>query len=372
MVPAATYSEITDQLCRAAVTVHELGDQAKIAIIPAAGRIVAIAFSANDPTLLWSHPQLADTERVKNHPAELVGGFGGERVWLAPELTYFWDGRPNWRTFENYHCPAAIDPGAYTFVKRNSDAVTLHTEGELLARGTNNRVGFTLDRTIHISEPPIPRTDPILHEIDYLGVECSHLLTIAPETDVGVIGLWHLLQVPTGSTLIVPTNNTSNTAAAKPVSYGLPGGWTVQPDHVRWRYEGHAHAKFGLSAAVVTGRAAVVRQLGPDRCCILIREFPVLPDGRYGDHPYGVPRNDQVFQAWDGYGFGEMEYHSTLLDATQGPRELRESDRLWAFGGPPAAVATLAARLLGVQVDEVVAHIADEGPIDGVSELRSS
>jgi hypothetical protein len=87
---------------------------------------------------------------------------------------------------------------------------------------------------------------------------------------------------------------------------------------------------------------------------LIVRQFSADPKATFGDHPYGVPRSDQVFQAWDGYGFGEMEYHSPLLNAAQGPRELTESDRLWAFGGTSRAIVALASRLLGLDITYLV------------------
>jgi hypothetical protein len=67
-----------------------------------------------------------------------------------------------------------------------------------------------------------------------------------------------------------------------------------------------------------------------------------------------VPRNDQALQAWDGYGFGEMEYHSPVLDGERGPRELAESDQLWAFGGAAQPIVALASRLLRLDIAYVI------------------
>jgi hypothetical protein len=83
---------------------------------------------------------------------------------------------------------------------------------------------------------------------------------------------------------------------------------------------------------------------------MIVRQFPVHLDESYIDHPYEQPRRDQAFHAWDGYGFGEMEFHSSGLDAEQGPRELKESDQLWAFGGSAQAIAALGKELLSVDV----------------------
>jgi hypothetical protein len=46
---------------------------------------------------------------------------------------------------------------------------------------------------------------------------------------------------------------------------------------------------------------------------MIIRDFSVDPDAAYADHPYAIPRFDQAFQAWDGFGFGEMEFCSSGL-----------------------------------------------------------
>lgn len=93
--------------------------------------------------------------------------------------------------------------------------------------------------------------------------------------------------------------------------------------------------------------------LGQDRWCMIIREFPVDAAGTYIDHPHGLPRRDQAFQAWDGLGFGEVEFHSCALDAETGPRDLRESDRLWIFGGASAAIMNLGRHLLHVNVGDL-------------------
>lgn len=349
-----SYSTVVDHLVKASVPIRQLGSEGKVAVTVAAGRVVAMAFTADGPNLLWSNPQLGDTDLVRNHPEKLVGGYGGDRVWFGPELDYHWDGKPNWGTFENYKPPTTTDPGAYEFVKRGANVVSLRAKGELPVHGADRRVGFEVERSIRLVKSPLAATDPLMKGVDYVGIGTSHSLRLAPDTKAGQIDLWHLLQIPTGSVLIVPVKKAAAPDATKPLSYGMPGSWIEKSDHILWRYGGEAKAKLGLPVAALTGRTAVLRKLGDGRWCLLVREFPVDAKAHYADHPYGVPRTDQAFQAWDGYGFGEMEFHSPALDAAKGPRQLEETDRLWAFGGSSQSIAAIARKLLDVDVTDVV------------------
>lgn len=352
-------AEVARRLHQAGVSTWKLGD-GRVVVTSAAGRVVAMAFAADGESLLWSHPQLIDTATVRSNPEKLTGGFGGDRLWFAPELDYHWDGEPDWQGFANYKPPAATDPGAYQVVKHDAQSIALRSRGELPVHGAKRRVGFEVERTIRMTPSPLASNDPLMQGVDYVGIEAAHHLQLADKTREGVIDLWHLLQVPTGSTLLVPFKKGLDAKTKQPLSYGLPGGWVQKPDHIRWRYGGEAKAKLGLAAAALTGRSAVLRPLASGRWALLIRDFPVDSKAGYGDYPYGQPRTDQAFQAWDGYGFGEMEFHSPALDAQRGPRKLTESDRLWAFGGSPVAIAAIAKRLLEIDVTDLVASNANE------------
>jgi hypothetical protein len=45
-----------------------------------------------------------------------------------------------------------------------------------------------------------------------------------------------------------------------------------------------------------------------------------------------------------------------VLDAARGPRNLRQADQLWAFGGTAHTIAALADRLLHVDVRALLAQ----------------
>src|SRR5438128_2232403 len=96
-----TYAQVVGNLTKASVPLRQLDGPGNVAVTLASGRVVALAFSEDGPDLLWSNPKLGDTDLVKTTPEKLVGGFGGDRLWFAPELDYYWDGKPDWKTFAN-------------------------------------------------------------------------------------------------------------------------------------------------------------------------------------------------------------------------------------------------------------------------------
>lgn len=342
-----TYAQVIRRLHAASIPVRELEGRGVVAVATAAGRVVAMSFSKDGPNLFWSNPQLTDTALVKATPEKLAGGFGGDRLWFSPELRYHWIGKPDWRGLGNYEVPKDTDPGRYIFVDKGPGIVALSATGRLPFKNSDGHLAFSVEREIRMTNPPLPLDHPLLRHVDYVGIETTHTLKITDETRTGEIDLWHLLQMPAGSILIVPLRHGHRT---EPLSYGMPGSWHTTPNSLIWRFTGTANAKIGLAAEALTGRSAVLRNLGDKRWCLIVRQFPFDTAARYGDHPEGIPREDQAFQAWDGVGFGEMEYHSPVLDAARGPRTLDDTDQLWAFGGSARAIVTLAYKLLGVDI----------------------
>jgi hypothetical protein len=347
------YAQVVTDLTNAGIAVRQLDGPGHVAVALTAGRIAAFAFSHDGPDLLWSNPELGNTALVKATPEKLVGGLGGDRLWFSPELRYHWHGTPDWRGLGNYKVPADTDPGRYAFVDEGPAVIALAAKGRLPFTAGDQYLDFAVERRIRLTDPPIPLSDPRMRGVAYVGIETTHALSIDEETKSGAIDLWHLLQVPVGSILIVPLRPGHT---SQPLSYGLPGGWETTAKALIWRYGGRANAKVGLAAEALTGRSAILRKLGSAQWCLMVRQFPADPTAHYGDHPDGVPRDDQAFQAWDGSGFGEMEYHSPVLDAQRGPRTLHDADQLWAFGGSASAIAALGDDLLHVDIRPWLSH----------------
>lgn len=344
-----TYAEIVDSLSRARVPVRHLHGPGHVAITLAAGRVVAMAVDCDGPSLLWSNPTLGDAELIRNHPERAAGNLGGDRLWFAPELDYFWDGVPDWHHFSNYQVPPELDPGSYEFVDTGPNAISLRADIRVPNRATGNTIEFTVERTICMAAPPIGLKDGAYGDVKYVGIKTFHRVELDPSTTTGRLDLWHLLQVPPGSLLIVPLKSDEQARSDAPLLYCGSPAWSRINDCILWRCLGTRGTKFGLSSTVLTGRTGVIRSIAPEQLCLIVREFSVSPRACYGDHPYDTPRTDQALQIWDGLGFGELEHHSPMLSAEHGQHSLQESDYLWAFTGTTHSIRALAIDLLGTE-----------------------
>lgn len=350
----APYQQIVDNLTNGSVPVPQIKDAGCGAVVPAAGHIVALAFHEKDCNLLWSNPALEDSESVRRRPGEMVGDFGGDRVRIGPELDYFWSGAPDWSSLSNYVVPASIDPGDYRFSGEGQDTVRMGAKVAVKHREQDYVLQVSVERSIQMAPSPVPLDHPLMIDLEFVGIETHHSVRLDPSDERGRLDLWHILQVPIWSHLIMPIDPATPRDATLPLAYGPPGKWHHRGYHITWHFRGDAQTKFGLSASAATGRCAILHSLDADRWCLLVREFPADSNAYYADHPHRIHRNDQVLQAWDGFGFGEMEYRSPALDVGQGPRAMGYSEQLWAFGGNLEAISKIVEHLTGIKPAEVL------------------
>jgi len=149
--------------------------------------------------------------------------------------------------------------------------------------------------------------------------------------------------MPVGTTLLVPTRG-----PAKPMHYFNAGTWTQDQDVVLWTLDGQTQSKIGFDRAQLTGRTAALRQVSKGRWLLIVREFALRPDVHYPDAPTPEQAGGQVVQLWDGFGFGELEYHTPAIGAAPLPAALQDVSELWAFDGDRDSIQELGRELLGV------------------------
>ncbi|MEM9883019.1 MAG: hypothetical protein AAF800_08895 [Planctomycetota bacterium] len=298
---------------------------------------------------------------------------GGDRLWIAPEVAYFWptlddalrDPKGTAKT------PAAIDPGEYTGANGVWDGTGVSVEA--MVEGISDvRSGATgvFAMTRDIFPVSAPRFDVAS---DDLAI-ASFAIVNGLERYSGelLIGAWDILQVPPMGTLICPT-----VGRAEVRSYYEPFGdrhVVVSDTDVRFLIDGKRRIKMGLRAEHTTGRMGYYRPADGQTSTLIVRIFAPLPGEPYGDVPRDDPRNRQLergeiegpilggdcLQAYnddgDAFGggpevtFGEMEYHDPCLVVGRGPTSRSGSCVTHVMAGPDDAVRAVGGALLGVEV----------------------
>ena len=319
------YEQTTDYLRALDVPLIELHEGAtRVLLTPLGARVLAVAGERLTQNPLFVHPCL---EPLRDQlAARFVGGhgIGGDRLWLSPEYRYYWNGEPCSTDFSRYQPPPAMDPGSYCVDERTDRSVVLAMRGELCGG-----VRFKVSRSISIQRP---------HEsppgVAVLGLRYRHDLSLLDGPADAQLGLWSVMQVPSGSRMIVPIL----AGEGRPlVCVGSVGErMRVEPNLVTWGVTGDAFAKIALRAGEVTGRAAVWQDGTDGQATLLVREFPVFPHLTYGDALMPEQVGQQAVQIFDGLGYGELETHSPCLDATH--PVYSETTFLWAIAGPADAV----------------------------------
>ncbi|HEV8245607.1 MAG TPA: DUF6786 family protein, partial [Polyangiaceae bacterium] len=286
----------------------------------------------------WTGPILDRPDEFRKAPVSMAGP-GGERLRFGPEVAYAWVGKArDVATFTNYRVQPDEDPGKYRFTEQTPSSARLEMRGNLVDYRTRKATRFSVERTVLETPPPLE-----LEGLDYVGYQTQHRIELLSQS--ATIGLWHLIQFPPKTTLIVPTRR-----KVEPLQYFNRGDWKARADHVSWTFCGEGSAKMGLSARDLTGRMGAIRKLESGRWALVVRQFPLMNGLYYADAPAEKLAGDQVVQAWDGVGFGEMEYHSPAVGRRTGMRVWQEAALLWAFGGSAAKIRAVAAELLGVEI----------------------
>lgn len=299
MSPSAAgpnYDQVVRQLEACGIAVLTLGNRAagRIAVIPAAGRVIALSAPDTDGNALWVNPRLADCTCAED-VAQLPYGPGGLRLWHAPEGAYMWSGAPDLAGFSNYRVPREMDPGSWAITAAEPASCRMTHELTLRDRNGPGWLRCRVDRRISLLATGRGLTVAFEHTLGWLDG--------APAQRAN---LWHLLQLPVGSQLILPVH-----AGTQPTPYfnpsAMPGA--VAGGRFRLIAAGNTQSKVGFGAAAIREplQAVLPPAAGGGR---LKWTFAVDPAGGYVDAPPGQVREDQVVQFWDGFGFAEMEYHT--------------------------------------------------------------
>ncbi|MEM1207990.1 MAG: DUF6786 family protein [Planctomycetota bacterium] len=323
---------------------------------------------------------------------------GGDRLWIAPEVAFFWPSLEDARRDPKGTAavPDLIDPAGY---RNTTDTDEVSTTLELCQSWSMDREGLIKNKRgggrLNLQRYRTFTWPSSLGAFDFeTVVACSfsivHSMTCMDEgSDPGrIAGIWDILQVPIGGTLICPTTinvaesdrytageqSHCETPNAGPRSYYEPFGErhvAVEEDCVRFLIDGQRRTKMGILPEHTTGRMGYYRPLGDGRSSLIFRSFGVFPGEPYCDLPVNHPAHDAVAagkdhpemfrgdalqaynddgDAFPGASFGEMEYHDPCVIAGRGPTSRTGSCVTHVMAGPDGAIKRLGRELLGVEV----------------------
>jgi hypothetical protein len=306
-------------------------------------RVLAWQPRGADCSVLGTHPNLAAIRSAADVDA-LHAGPGGIRVLYAPEWAYCWDGEPDGLRFSNYVLQPAASAGKWKLAGRSRCCVTAETVDEIRDLIRKELIRFSVERTVSLfSTPP---AEVCGTTAAFSGMSLQQRLLILEAADSSLLDLWNIVQVPKGSRMFFPVR-----PGSVPEIYFNASGkrsWLVHEDLVEWPITGDSETKWGLPVSAATGRIGALIPLSGPPPCLLVWNHPVLPGLRYPDGPRPHYGRDQVVQSWDGFGFGEIEYHSPAA-ASDMPLIL-DSSVLWAFMGQASELREIARQLLGREI----------------------
>lgn len=298
------------------------------------GCLAGLCVEGEEENILYTNEAIAQPGWPRGKVSTQIGGL---RLWFAPEYAYFWKGKPDARALHNYVVQENCDPGAYKITHADASSVRLGMTTSLEDFRDGSRIEFAVERVI--SAVPAPVKPGALR---YMGLRIQHRLELLRAKPGQRIDLWNVLQMPTGSRLLVPTRGPT-----KPMVYFNAfhnSDWEAGADALTWDFRGTAKAKVGLDLAQVTGCAGVLRPLARGRFAAMIWQYPLCPGMVYSDGPSEARARNQIVQAWDGFGFGELETHSPSV-SLEDPI-FAEHSLLWCFCGDFDRVNAVAAELL--------------------------
>lgn len=235
-----------------------------VTVMSESGRITALAPGPDGPNLLWA--------------GEVNGVAGGDRLWPAPETTYFYDDprdRASWR------CRSEIDPGSWQLDSENPVQVQQTVVGMRFARRIRALAALRVPTSL---------------------LWAAYLVDDEVSTEAWA-SAWHLVMVPTpASVIVLPWR--------RPVSFLEPlprmdAAWIRAPtEGGRWKL-GFPPSDEGSVFLAALG--------DPDPGGLVVVESEAPASGTYVDRPFGggPAAAVQVFGAGL-EGFLELEHHAPL------------------------------------------------------------
>lgn len=342
------YRNLVDNLAAVGKPVEtwESSDGTRALVLPYGGRVLGLFPPNDDENFFWTHPALNDADSARAfYGGDQWHNSGGDRTWLAPEVDFFF---PEFPSLNRYWQQRQLDPGNYQ-ISTKDGSLTWQTHSSLTMSRTKQNVILKITKSL------APALNPLRYDraaefagVKFAGLTISASLEIAGPEQPQHVGLWHLMQMPHGGDMLIPTFFRS-----EPKVYMgniVVEDLIVQRHLIRYKMRASGEHKLGVLAVALTGRAGYMyRRNG--QTSLVIRNFFVQPSEDYVDVPWHEPENfGFAFQACNVNSnlgaFSELEYHVPAIGTRSGNLRSDDHSEIWAFRGSEAGVRAIAESLL--------------------------
>jgi hypothetical protein len=328
---------------------HQTADGSRILILPHGGRVLGLFSARDEENFYWTNEALASAGTARDFFAgDQWHNSGGDRTWLAPEIDIFF---PNFPKLDKYFQQRSLDPGSYR-VSSASGVPVLTNDLDLHLSRAGKKVALRISKTFGPAANPLRHEDRALMKgVKFAGYTQFTSLEFRKPADANIaaVGLWNLVQMPHGGSMVFPTFSKSQPFL---VMGKIPrGDLRVSEREVIYRMRQKGEHKISLRAATVAGRVGYLHG-SKGRSSLIVRNFVINPSGEYVDAPWSDPKrlgfSTQACNVHSGLGrFSELEYHIPAIGKGTGASSCSDAAQVWAFRGNPDAIARISRLLLG-------------------------
>ena len=330
-----------------------LGDEKKgfLVLAPDYGaRIVAMSANGIDgKNLMWINPKIMEKSFWEGEKRDW--NLGGARTWIAPEDEFYLDKDNNW------FVPAPMDPGKYKLDKKAKNSLVCSNTFSIKNK-SGQSYSVKISRDISLLERSPKAAKLVTGGVKFVGMKFTHSLeNLGKETigkDLPFMGLWSLIQIYPGGTMIIPVKPSADKKSLPYRDYFNP----IPPERMSFsdnivtvKIDGQYRCKYGIAPWGADGHIAFLSK--PDKSgegVLFIKEFTVDPKGKYLDHPWGKPsKYGDAIQMYndDGKmgGFAEIECHAPAKVLKQNTKNT-QTVVLLAYVGKVESLKKIAADIL--------------------------
>ena len=340
-----------------------------ILLTPRGARILGM-FSCpegDSPNPFWIHPNVTGilSGELVDWEGDGTGSVGGDRLWVSPEQSFYYR-TPE--SFEDWFCPAEMDPGNYQRIMPPSGWVTYRNDVNLMDRLLGQVYpNIQMNRSFAwLGTPGVSGSLP--ENTSYLGVRTVEALFVPAGDFELALQPWVLTQIPAGSeqspgTVVIPVKEN-----AEPVGYFAPlpsDRLKKSEDHVSFRIDAECIGKLGIrpedlpegrpaeiayflvppssSKAVLTVRRTYHAPMNQSDCLDVAKADTSLPRASIQSYNHG-PGDGGPYPR-----FGEIEIQLTPLRRGGSGWYSRAETELRVFVGPKETLPELLRALLALR-----------------------